>query len=137
MIKLEGLAEMSKALEQASFDTVIRVEKVVAQTALNVRGRAVTRIQQGPASGHIYRSSVTNKDHQASAPGEAPASDSGMLAGSITVELDGVTAYVGTNLDYGYWLEFGTTKMEPRPFLMPSLEEEASAFRAKLKEAIR
>jgi hypothetical protein len=28
---------------------------------------------------------------------------------------------VGTNVIYGKWLEFGTRRMKPRPFMRPSL----------------
>lgn len=137
-IKLEGLKELQDALQKASEETKAKVELVVEQTASNIRNATARRIQRGPASGHIYKSSVANRDHQASAPGEAPMSDSGMLAGSYSV-IDGdtpLTKYVSSNLEYAYWLEFGTTKIKPRPHLLPSVEEARPNFERQLRRVL-
>ena len=61
----------------------------------------------------------------ASAPGEVPHWRSQDLARSITHEVDmgGLVCRVGpshTN-KYGVFLELGTARMEPRPFLRPAL----------------
>lgn len=79
-------------------------------------------------SGHIYGS------HQASAPGEAPAIDTGVLVNSIQTEIDGLTAVVGTNQEYAPVLEFGGAKMAPRPFLASAFEAAAPEFEKKLDE---
>jgi phage gpG-like protein len=42
--------------------------------------------------------------------------------GSIDTELTPTEARVGTNLFYGPYLEFGTSKMAARPWLLPSFE---------------
>lgn len=76
-------------------------------------------------SGRIYRRGKTT--HQASAAGEPPSTDTGRLLGSInyTVGADGrdIVGRVSANTEYAKYLEYGTTKMKPRPFLRPSLEE--------------
>lgn len=63
--------------------------------------------------------------HQASAPGEPPAADTGQLLNSIHHKLDsdgdGQYAWIGTDLAIGTYLELGTRYMDPRPFLRPSL----------------
>lgn len=81
--------------------------------------------------------------HIASRPGEPPAIDTGILRASIMneVELKGISvegkvgpdieliaakAPVGTNVEYGYYLEIGTSKMEPRPFLRPAIKRTKS-----------
>ncbi len=66
--------------------------------------------------------------HQASAPGEAPAIDTGNLVNSIQVELTGpAAAVVYTNVEYAPYLEFGTIDMEPRPFLQPAVDAVTAA----------
>lgn len=64
--------------------------------------------------------------HQASAPGEPPAVDTGLLRASVRHELategDELAAYVGSDLKISTWLETGTRKMAPRPFLQPALD---------------
>ena len=63
--------------------------------------------------------------HQASAPGEPPAGDTGYLAASISHEVvkagDTLVANVRAKANYGIYLELGTRYMKPRPFLRPSL----------------
>lgn len=66
----------------------------------------------------------TNIDptNRASAPSEPPAPDTGVLRNSIDYELTSeTTSRVGTNEVYAEPLEFGTTRIAPRPFMRPSL----------------
>jgi HK97 gp10 family phage protein len=135
-IKLEGTEQMAQLLQKLGAEARAKVEDAVTKAAVNVRGRAVRKINQGPNTGRFYTSKVANKQHQASAPGEAPATDSGQLVSSIYWEQDGTTAYVGSPLMKAVYLEFGTRKMEPRPFLFPSLEEERPSFHRDLKKVL-
>jgi len=68
-----------------------------------------------PGGGHLYGS------HRASAPGQAPTVWSGDLRASIThtvIKLGMLwTAIVGSDKDHAPLLEFGTSKMAPRPFM--------------------
>ena len=74
-------------------------------------GREVTRTRKG---GKSY-------SHIAAAAGNAPNNDTGDLARSINTEVVSDGVLVGTNLQYGKHLEFGTKKMGARPWLMPAL----------------
>lgn len=75
--------------------------------------------------------------HQASAPGQAPMSDTGRLASSIEFDQIGpLTATVGSNLIYAKWLEYGTRKMAPRPFFRPAVERMRKDFSKRLEAAI-
>lgn len=70
-------------------------------------------------TGRIYtRGSVV---HQASAPGESPARDTGRLVQSVfhDVDIQGMTVRVtvGSPLDKAGFLHFGTEDIEPRPFM--------------------
>lgn len=61
-----------------------------------------------------------------SQPGSGPAVRTGRLRGSITwrlgEDLNGVYADVGSNVFYAPFVELGTSRMAPRPFLVPALE---------------
>ena len=75
--------------------------------------------------------------HQASAPGETPAVDTGNLANSINTVLASSSetqaeSQVGTGVEYAEPLEFGTSKMEARPFMRPGYDENE----AKIRETI-
>ena len=139
-IHIDGLDELRQAIAQAKVEVRQAAEREVAVATARVLGAAVKRIERGPASGKVYQSSVSERDsHQASAPGEAPMSDSGDLAGSIAASFDGLEGVVFTPLDYGRYLEFGTSdgKLKPRPWLLPSLEEDAPLFRRGLQRILR
>lgn len=61
------------------------------------------------------------RSHRASAPGEAPAMDTGQLVNSIGVSKRGwMTVAVTAHTPYAMPLEFGTRKMAARPFFRPS-----------------
>jgi HK97 gp10 family phage protein len=76
--------------------------------------------------------------HKASAPGETPAVDTGLLVNSIATELASSSAteawaQVGTGVEYGEMLEFGTSRMQPRPFMRPGYDNNVK----KIEDTIR
>jgi HK97 gp10 family phage protein len=70
-----------------------------------------------------------------SPPGSFPFLETGELRRSITHEVDRETlvARVGSNKLYARYLEMGTTDMEARPFLAPTLEANKGAITEILK----
>lgn len=85
----------------------------------------------GPKSGRWY------SNHRASAPGEAPAMDTGTLANSIDTERESPGAWVVyTNVDYAEYLEFGTVYIAPRPAFVPAAEHNAQGFTDRIADAI-
>lgn len=103
------------------------------------RNAAVLSVQKGSKSGHVYKRG--NVTHQASAPGQAPATDTGNLVNSIGWNIDARTlvAEVFASAVYAVPLELGTRKMAARPFLDPALkstrERGLSIFTATLARA--
>lgn len=63
------------------------------------------------------------KSHVASAPGEAPAVDYGLVLNSISVEREGNDALITTSANISPHLEFGTARMQARPFMRPPMTE--------------
>tara|TARA_Y100001937_G_C6873274_1_gene221552 strand:- start:37 stop:447 length:411 start_codon:yes stop_codon:yes gene_type:complete len=90
-----------------------------------VRNTAITSIQTGAKSGRRYGK------HTASAPGQAPATDTGFLQNNIilNIEATGLVANVESRAKYSVFLEFGTTKMKARPFMFPALEQNKPKIR--------
>lgn len=114
------------------------IADIVERLCLSVENVAKRKLLE-PKSGRIYdtrfwrdsqgrlRRGGPRPPHQASAPGEAPASDTGHLLNSIGhsvgIEEGVVVGRVGSHLQEMAWLEMGTRYMEPRPLLRPSLVE--------------
>ncbi len=75
----------------------------------------------------------------ASRPGEPPRVDTGRLRDSIfaRARAGGLSAEVGTDLDYGAQLEFGTQRMAARPWLHPAFAASKARIRARLMKAAR
>lgn len=97
----------------------------------------------------IMRDTATNPDvtygkhgHHPSLAGNPPAPDTGTLLQSVThsVEVDSDDKVIGRvgsilkNPDYPRYLEFGTSKMKPRPWLSASLTKCQSFFNNLSKE---
>jgi HK97 gp10 family phage protein len=91
--------------------------------------RAVQKKLTGPRTGETYKVPGTQKEYTASAPGEPPARRTGALANSIKYRVEDQTGIVGTNNDYAQALEMGTSKMKPRPYFQPAMDESLSEIK--------
>jgi HK97 gp10 family phage protein len=80
--------------------------------------------QKAPKHGRVYR--IQGREHIASAPGEAPAIRSGKLLSTTRYEIQGNDLVFGAgdgSMEYASYLETGTQKMEQRPYLMSTVNE--------------
>ncbi len=89
--------------------------------------KCLVELLAGERSGQTYKVPFTKRTYTASAPGEPPAVRTGTLRSRYTWEVtkeDGkYTGIVGNPLEYAAALERGTSKMSPRPHLVPSFEK--------------
>lgn len=71
------------------------------------------------------KSGIAYGNHIASAPGEPPAVDTGLLRASIqAIRVHfGQMWVVNAGTDYAEGLEFGTPTIAPRPFMLPAAEK--------------
>jgi len=128
----------TKKIVTAMKKSAIYVQKITKETV------------GGTGSGRTYKRG--SKVHTASAEGEPPARDYGTLASSISyeVKVKGVVveAFVGadddkiqgkkpmTDPEYALFLELGTSKMSPRPYLVPSLKKATPKIVSILRKAL-
>lgn len=67
--------------------------------------------------------------------------DTGHLQSSITHrvvnEVNGAEGQVGTNVEYGTFLEFGTQKMKPYPWLTPALNRNKSKINSIISKQMK
>ena len=93
----------------------------VIKTTEQTRNEAISLILNSPKTGRVYqRRGVT---HQASAPGEPFASDTGRAVNSLYTLYDesNLSGKVVSSDPKFPFLEFGTQNMDPRPSLRPAL----------------
>lgn len=140
-ITISGEDELAQALKKYGKAAEIEIEAAVIKTALELSGDIRKRIQRGPKTGIVYRRAKgqnLSATHQSSAPGEAPATDTGRLVNSILFKQEAkLSATVSSQLPYASYLEFGTQKIAPRPSWVPSTEAIRPKFRKRLEDALR
>lgn len=136
-VVIEGLETTLAALDGAISKRSIKVVNQVQAGGLAVLTDVVNSIHNGSKSGKAYKRG--NTIHIASADGEAPATDTGLLASSYTKVKtnNGLTAIVGSNLSYAGLLEFGTRNISPRPHLIPALEANREQIIQAIQKALR
>lgn len=111
------------------------VERAVARGTIRVQAEAkrLTSQKSGPTK--------SNPAAPPSAPGEPPHVRTATLTRSIDSETfeRGGTFFgrIGTNVKYGFWLEGGTRKMAPRPYLRPALDSQLPKIMAEMRRAGR
>lgn len=133
-VDIVGLKALTDQLIALGADADDVIEGAIFDLANETRNLAVAGISGGSKTGRTYRRG--NVTHIASAPGQYPASDRGSLVGSIKAIINGTTAIVGTNVAYGPMLEFGTSRMAARPWLLPSFKAASIGLEKGLKAAI-
>lgn len=123
-----------------------RIFQAIVVGATLVHGEARKSIvDRAGKTGRIYTSkSKSPSTHQASAPGEPPASWTGNLVRGVKIYTDEgkTTAWVAASAisngyDYAPALEFGTLKMAKRPFLRPAFLKFKPLINKSIKAAIK
>ena len=126
---------MAEKIKQADSDSV----KFVTMACAEVERTAKTIMRDSPTNPEV---SYGKKGHHPSYAGNPPAPDTGSLMQSVTHSVDvkkgQAIGYVGSiiqNPDYPRYLEFGTSRMKPRPWLSASLIK-CQSFISNLKKEI-
>lgn len=135
-IKVENIKAVQDAIRLYGAKAERNISRVIEATALTINRDVKDLIDRGAKSGRLYRR--RNIEHRASAPGQAPATDTGFLLSSIYYERNTpLSATVGSRLAYAYYLEFGTVRIAPRPAWLPATEKNREKFNRLLEEGIR
>jgi len=145
-VQIQGLDKVAAEFDQTPDEVGDAMREGMVAVAQLIRGNAVKAIQRGAKTGRVYKKYNPNRVHRASAPGEAPASDLGHLAGSVQAApgqdsgdgfvilfgSDGLSVDLIARAEYAGYLEYGTSKMAPRPFMQPTVD----AFRDQAGQII-
>lgn len=95
-------------------------EKALLKSAITVNNE-VKKVLAGARSGRVYKIAGTRRTYRASSPSEPPAVRLGHLRSSYKYIVKGKgflsVGFVGSNLEYSHYLEYGTSTMRPRKHL--------------------
>lgn len=113
-------AEVSLKIDPSKLNGMLdSVDQYLEYAAIDLEKKIKKSINSGTKSGEQYTRG--NKIHQASAPGEAPANDSGKLASSVKAKKVKKNHYeVDITAVYSVALEFGNSRVQARPFILPA-----------------
>ncbi|MFC0623233.1 HK97-gp10 family putative phage morphogenesis protein [Kribbella deserti] len=75
----------------------------------------------------------TAHDIEAAAKVLAPV-DTGNLRNSISSDVSVLSAEIGPTVEYGAYVEFGTSRMGPQPYLNPALYRHIPSFNAAMSK---
>ena len=121
----QQITDFTRAIEKQVKKAEADSRKFVTMSCAEVERTAKTIMRDSPTNPDV---SYGKKGHHPSYAGNPPAPDTGTLMRSITHEVSGngkqVVGEVGSiihNSDYPKYLEYGTSKMKPRPWLSASL----------------
>jgi phage gpG-like protein len=135
-VTIIGEAELNAALDSFAFNLDEAIDDAVRVTAIKVQQSAIKSIREPSMGTYVTRYTASGKpySHVASKEGETPNTDTGRLIGSIALDhhKGEKVAYVGTNVDYGFFLE---TVMN-RPWLQPAKDREIGFMKVRIKSAI-
>jgi hypothetical protein len=136
-MKAANLSELTDAVQEG-------LGELIYTTGLAIEALSKMTIMQSTPTGKIYikasswsvatHQADSYRTHQASAPGQPPAVDLGYLVNSIaTVRVSKLTTAVVVYAEYGIYLEMGTVRMAPRPYLEPAFDENVAKIGGELK----
>jgi HK97 gp10 family phage protein len=116
-------SELTKIINQA--------ENLVYDGSVYMAEEMKKSISSGAKSGKKYG------NHTSSAPGQSPANWTGKLLKSIKVQKSKGMAFVYVTAKYAEFLEFGTSKMRARPFIIPAFIKTKKMILDRLKRIAR
>lgn len=168
-IEIRGVQEVQAAIREYKGDITRSLKLIIDRAALDSVSDVRKSMERGGKSGVVYYRIPGEKymtiraggedgppvafvrgggkqnlslTHRASAPGEAPAKDTGGLITSIYNEerpqRNRLLRVIGSRLAYAYWLEFGTRdgKIKPRTSWIPAVERAIPKMLANVRTAI-
>ena len=63
--------------------------------------------------------------------------DTGNLRNSITHTTDEQAAYIGTNVEYAAYVEMGTERNPPHPYIEPAVTDHATEYKSIAEEMLK
>ncbi len=134
-VEIKGNKEFVKAVRDYGKTAKDALGKALFLGATHTRNEAVASIQAHGSAGVTYKR--RGVEHTASVAGNPPNTDTGNLVKNITTEKISGGYDVGSRkgAPYGAALEFGTSKIAPRPWLSPAYEKAVKIVLDKIRNS--
>lgn len=116
-----------------------RLKRMAARTPQQIARKLYQagQLVELEAERSITDGSISGEGHVPSEPGEPPNADTRFLDSNIVTEIGGPgIVTVTSNAPYSAALEFGTSKMEARPFMRPALNKNRAKIIQLVGEAV-
>lgn len=118
-----------------------RLHRMASPAQATRVGKALFKAGQSievTAEGLITAGSISGKGHVASAPGEPPNRDNGILDGNIETLMAGpLKVHVASNAPYARPLELGTSRMSARPYMKPAVAMKRDEVTQYIRQVVR
>lgn len=121
------------------FENIVEGAKEAVKDSTDIVHKEVRRlVLDTPKTGKIRTHKITGEPHQASAPGETYASETGNALANTRkyVENNGMTGKVTSEAEYAYALEITMNRPALRPALSNKQKEISKKFEKKIKDAV-
>lgn len=135
----KSVAEFLKKIRMTQQKVETELGKSIAQCCATIQREA----QEGMRDTSVdFTKTYGTHGHHPSLPGNPPAVDTGTLRRSVTYSVDekNLMGYVGSVINdppYGAYLEYGTSRMKPRPWLKPATEKSMETIKKIMAGAVK
>jgi HK97 gp10 family phage protein len=139
----KSVAEFLKHIRMTQQKVETELGKSIAKCCATIQREAQTEMRDTAVDASVsYYSHNKKIPHHPSIAGNPPAVDTGTLRRSITYTVDEkeLVGYVGSVIKdppYGAYLEYGTSRMKPRPWLKPATEKSLETIKRLLAGAVK
>jgi HK97 gp10 family phage protein len=141
---MKGQTELARKLRAITPLVKEHINFTLKNSALMIHETATKSIKKiSPGEPYVRYvepgGSKSKRKGRASRPGDPPNTDTGNLVNNVLWEIDEdkMVAQVGTNLNYGYFLEEGTKTVAARPWLKPAYNKHKDKINKMLQSELK
>jgi hypothetical protein len=118
----DKLKKLGDNLYTQGFKVPGQINRTLFTHGNHMRNAIVSAMKNTQRATWFYKATKDGKKHKPSAPGYPPANNTGELSRSYNFDVGNMQLEIGSKAKYSKFLEDGTTNMEARPVLDPTVE---------------
>lgn len=122
---VSGADELVAQLKSLAGETFAKVLEAVEKTAVDVQNHAKANHERGLAHSKGRYENQTN------------ALTGGIFTETVEATEQAIEAQVFSTMEYGPYLEYGTSRHAPYPFMGPAADANAEVFQRRIAEVVK